>query len=179
MTTAAMVDIETLSTQPNATVLTVGGVKFDPHCTREPHSDFYVRLNVDHQISSGRHVDPGTLEWWSKQDPEIQQEALGDENRVDLLEFMQEFNRWCATVDEIWCQGPQFDMVIIENLYAQLNHHTSWPYWKIRDCRTVFSMMPKDPRKDIQQDLHNALADSRYQAIALQRSYKHFGVTSR
>lgn len=179
MTTSVMVDIETLSTQPDATILTVGGVKFDPHSTREPHSEFYVRLDVDSQIALGRHVDPGTLEWWGKQDPAIQQEALGDQHRVSLTEFMGEFNKWCSNVDEIWCQGPQFDMVIIENLYAQHAHHTSWPYWKVRDCRTVFGMMPRDPRKDIQQNAHNALADSRYQAIALQRSYKHFGVTPR
>jgi hypothetical protein len=37
-------------------------------------------------------------------------------------------------------------------------------------------MMTKDPRKDIQQDLHNALADCYYQAKCVQKSFKHFGV---
>ena len=36
--------------------------------------------------------------------------------------------------------------------------------------------MPKDPRKDIQQELHNALADSYFQAQCVQKTYKHLGV---
>jgi hypothetical protein len=38
--------------------------------------------------------------------------------------------------------------------------------------------MPKDPRKDIQEELHNALADCYYQAKCVQKSYKHFGVNN-
>ena len=37
-------------------------------------------------------------------------------------------------------------------------------------------MMPQDPRKGMQTDLHNALADCYYQAKCLQKVYKHFGV---
>ena len=32
----AMIDLETLSTNPNAAILTVGGEKFDPYTTAEP-----------------------------------------------------------------------------------------------------------------------------------------------
>ena len=32
----AMIDLETLSTNPDATILTVGGVKFDPYTNIEP-----------------------------------------------------------------------------------------------------------------------------------------------
>ena len=51
-----------------------------------------------------------------------------------------------------------------------------WNYWQIRDSRTVFNMMPQDPRKGMQTDLHNALADCYYQAKCLQKVYKNFGV---
>ena len=34
----AMIDIETLATDPNATILTIGGVKFNPYNDVEPHS---------------------------------------------------------------------------------------------------------------------------------------------
>ena len=33
-----MIDIETLGTKPDAVVLTVGGVKFDPYNSEEPHT---------------------------------------------------------------------------------------------------------------------------------------------
>ena len=52
-----------------------------------------------------------------------------------------------------------------------------WNYWQIRDSRTLFAMMPQDPRKAIQEELHNALADCYYQAKCVQQSYKHFGVS--
>ena len=68
--------------------------------------------------------------------------------------------------------------MILENLYQQYEHHVPWPFWKIRDSRTLFAMMPTDPRKDIQEELHNALADSYYQAKCVQKTYKHFGVTT-
>ena len=37
----AMIDLETLATDPHATILTIGGVKFNPDNNSEPHSDFY------------------------------------------------------------------------------------------------------------------------------------------
>ena len=49
MTTHAMIDLETLSTRPDATVITVGAIKFNPFDDSEPHSGLYLRLNVDEQ----------------------------------------------------------------------------------------------------------------------------------
>ena len=121
MATHGMIDLETLSTKPDATVLTVGAIKFDPYTDLEPHSGLYLRLNVDEQSELDRHVDQGTLEWWAKQDEKIRNEALGDEDRVQLTEFVRQLNKWCVGLDELWCQGPLFDYAILQNLYAQLN----------------------------------------------------------
>ena len=52
----AMIDLETLSTNPDATILTVGGVKFDPHTTTEPSQGMYFRVDVDSQTKMGRDV---------------------------------------------------------------------------------------------------------------------------
>ena len=78
--------------------------------------------------------------------------------------------------EKIWCQGPQFDLLILENLYSQWGHHYGWQFWQVMDCRTLFQLMPVDPRKAIQQDLHSADADAYYQAIGVQQCYKHFGL---
>ena len=68
---------------------------------------------------------------------------------------------------------------ILQNLYAQLGQPVPWNYWQIRDSRTLFNMLPKDPRKDVQMDLHNALADCYFQAKSVQKAYKNFGVKKR
>ena len=90
----AMVDIETLGTKPNSVVLTVGGCKFNPFTMDEPFDFFLMKLDVDQQIEQGRFVDDKTLEWWGKQDAKIREEALGDEDRTTLLDFIKQLNKF-------------------------------------------------------------------------------------
>ena len=49
MATHGMIDLETLNTTPDATILTVGGVKFNPYNTQTPHTDLYLKVDVDEQ----------------------------------------------------------------------------------------------------------------------------------
>ena len=65
-----MIDLETLATTPEATVLTIGACKFDPHGNTIDET-LYMRVDID---SQDRDIDPNTLEWWSKQDKQIQRE---------------------------------------------------------------------------------------------------------
>ena len=171
-----MLDIETLATTPDAVVMSVGVVKFDPH-SGTPYSKTLWRPDIDQQTERDRHVSESTLEWWSKLPQHIQDDAFSEDGRIPVTEFMKELNRYCVGADKIWCQGPQFDMLILENLYIQWGHHFGWQFWQIMDCRTLFQLMPVDPRKAIQQDLHSADADAYYQAIGVQQCYEHFGIT--
>ena len=43
MSTHAMIDLETLSTRPDATVITIRAIKFDPYNDSEPHSGLQRR----------------------------------------------------------------------------------------------------------------------------------------
>lgn len=177
MSTHAMIDLETLGTKPDCVILTLGAIKFNPYTQTEPDKGLYIRLDVDEQTSLGRSIDNGTLEWWGKQDKAIRDEALGDEGRTSLTESTNQLNKWLVGVDEIWAQGPAFDIVILENLYEQLGIPRPWNFWQIRDSRTAFSMMPTDPRKAIRTDAHNALADCYYQAKCIQQTFKHFSIS--
>ena len=107
---------------------------------------------------------------------EIQEEVSREDTKRVNCDELQKINKWCVGLDYIWCQGPTFDFVILQDLYKNIGKPVPWNYWQIRDSRTLFSMMPYDPRKDIQEDLHNALADCFYQAKCVQKSFKHFGV---
>ena len=179
MATHAMIDIETLGTEPGSVVLSVGAVKFDPFNSIEPNNGKHWMLDVDAQTEKGRIVDESTLAWWGKQEQSIQDRAFSDVGRTDVDVFMKDLNGWLTGCEAIWCQGPQFDMVILEDFFDNFGHHKNWFYWQISDCRTLFKLMPRDPRKDIQQNLHNALEDSRWQAVCVQKFYKDFGVLPR
>ena len=170
----AMIDLETLSTNPEAVVLTFGGVKFDANSTMSPYDELYFRVDVDSQTAMGRHVMQDTLDWWSKQPKEISEEALSDKDRIALPDMIKAINKWCVGVDVFWCQGPLFDYAIMQNLYTQMGHPQPWNYWQIRDSRTLFSLVPRDTSK--RQGHHNALQDCIYQARKVQQVYKQLGI---
>jgi hypothetical protein len=176
MTTHATIDIETLGTSPDTVVLTIGGIKFDPMEDDGLHSEFYYRLNADEQIDMGRTVDEKTLEWWETQSEEVKAEALDTNDRIPVEETLKALNKWLVGVDKIWCQGPVFDIGILENLYKQIGLHHNWPFYIIRDSRTLFSLMDKDPRKEIDFAAHNALADAIVQSLCIQKVYKKLGI---
>jgi hypothetical protein len=62
-------------------------------------------------------------------------------------------------------------------MYRMLGNPIPWQFWQISDARTITKRMPKDPRKDMQTDLHNALADAYFQAKSVQIIFKHHGWT--
>jgi len=64
-------------------------------------------------------------------------------------------------------------------LFKQFDHHCNWAYWQVMDSRTIFSMMPVDPRKNIQQNLHSADDDAYWQAVCVKQCYEQFGVRPR
>jgi len=174
----AMIDLETLGTKPDCVILTLGAIKFNPFTNEDPHSGIYQKIDIDEQDTLGRTQDDSTIEWWGNQSASVQEEAFTEEGRIGLDKMTSEINKFLVGVDVIWAQGPAFDIVILENLYQQLNKPIPWNFWQIRDSRTLFSLLKKDPRKSIQQEAHNALADCYYQALSVQTAYKELGINA-
>ena len=170
----AMIDLETLSTRPDAVVLTVGGIKFNPYTDDSPYDPLYFKVDVDQQNALGRHVMEDTINWWATQPEDIQNEALGEGDRESLEDVVKKINRWGVGVDVWWCQGPLFDYAILQNLYAQLEKPCPWQYWAIRDSRTLFSLYKETELH--KPDAHNALADCDYQAKKVQRYYRNLNL---
>ena len=84
MTTHATIDIETIDTCPEATVLSIGCVKFNPLDDSEPHSELYFKISIDDQDRLGRTVSDDTIEWWGKQDPKIMEEAFNQKDAITI-----------------------------------------------------------------------------------------------
>ena len=45
MATHGMIDLETLGVEPDAVIMTVGAIKFDPYSNAEPHGGLYLRCD--------------------------------------------------------------------------------------------------------------------------------------
>lgn len=174
-----MLDLETLSTRPWSVILTLGAIKFSPwEDDVDQNKGLYVRPDVDEQLAMDRHVQDETVTWWGTQTEEVREEALGPEDRISINDMIDQLNRFLVGVDNIWCQGPAFDIVILEDLYRQVGRPTPWQFWQIRDSRTLFSVHG-DPRDKNRHGAHNALIDCYYQARAVQHIYKSAGIKKR
>ena len=171
-----MVDLETMAVSPNAVVLSLGAVHFNPY--GNGYGDkLYMRINIDDQDALGREVDPNTIDWWSKQDPVVMEEAFSPDNRVGLVEAMDKFHKFAWGCDAFWAHGSCFDLVILENIYRQLGKPVPWSYWQIRDTRTLFDLgfspdMPKG-------GLHDALQDAIRQSVGVQTIYTKMKIRER
>ena len=145
---------------------------------REIHKDghglpFGIRLSWRQGLNLGnlgREVQEETMLWWMTQAEDVREEALGEGNRVSLTDMYKQLNRFCVGVGNIWCQGPAFDIVILENIYRQKGWPTPWQFWQIRDSRTLFGVHG-DPREKGKAGLHNALEDCISQAQGVQQIY--------
>ena len=171
-----MCDLETLAVTPQATVLTLGAVHFNPY--GNGYGDkLYLRIDIDEQDTLGREVDPKTIEWWSKQDPAIMEEAFNPDNRVSLSDAMDQFHKFAWGCKAFWSHDATFDLVIIEDVLRQLGKPVPWNFWQLRDTRTIFDLgldpdMPKG-------GLHNALEDAIRQAVGVQNIYRKLGIQTK
>ena len=65
-----MIDLETLATSPDAAILTIGAVKFDPFGREkdDPKMDsFYVKVDLDSCDELGLVANDDTIAWWATQ----------------------------------------------------------------------------------------------------------------
>ena len=175
MSISFTLDIETLSTTHNSVVLTIGAVKFNPFTQQPSYAELYERLDADDQIEKGRDVSEITLEWWTKQPDDIQEEALGPQNRKPVIEVLHALNKFLVGADKIWCQGPHFDITILESLYKQYGVSSNWQYWQIMDSRTFFGVHG-DPRDKASKTLHNAVEDCKSQSRGVQQVFNQLGI---
>jgi len=171
-----MVDMETLAVSQTAVVLSLGAVHFDPYGTGYSDS-LYFRIDIDDQDALGREVDPNTLDWWAKQNPAIMEEAFSPDNRISLVDAMDQFHKFAWGCSAFWSHGATFDLVILENIYRQLNKPLPWNYWALRDTRTLFDLghdpeMPKGSK-------HDALQDAIRQAVGVQNVYRKLNIQER
>lgn len=176
MTTHATIDLETIDTCPQATVLSLGAVKFNPFDSSEPHSEIYFKISIDDQDRLGRTTSDDTLNWWSRQDKKIMEEAFDQTGAISVDEALQQIRKWIVGVDTFWGQGYGFDYTILEDMFRRGGNPVPWNFWQIRDSRTLFACCKEDPRKKIQNDLHNALADAYFQSKAIQIAYNELGI---
>jgi hypothetical protein len=172
MNTDIMIDLETLATSTDATILTIGAVKFDPFGKdiEEPAMDsFYVRVDLDSCDELGLAVNDDTIAWWAQQSKEAQDEAFGTDGRIHIRDAMDQLYKFCWGAKRVWSNGAAFDIPICETAYKRLNKSIPWSFWQVRDVRTAFDLGINPNRPTV--TAHHALQDAYNQAVGIQNVY--------
>ncbi|MEJ9981251.1 3'-5' exonuclease [Escherichia albertii] len=163
-----MIDLETMGKNPDATIISIGAIFFDPQ-TGDMGPEFSKAIDLE---TAGGIIDRQTIKWWLKQSREAQSAILTDEIPLDdallqLREFIAENS--CEFFVQVWGNGASFDNVILRRSYERQGLPCPWRYCNDRDVRTIVELgnsIGFDVRMAIPFEgvPHNALDDARHQA---------------
>jgi hypothetical protein len=166
-----MVDLETLDTTPNCVILTIGAVRFDPKGTGVVEK-LELRPTIEEQTDIyNRVIDDNTVAWWAKQSPEAIEEAMGDQNRMPFKDCMEILYKFCWNRRAVWSNGAAFDVVACETAWTQLGMQIPWPFYTVRDTRTLYDVTSVKLKDGGHTTTHRAVEDAERQAIVVQKAY--------
>ena len=175
MTINIMLDLETLSTEPDAAIVSIG------LCTFGHEGDWnttYYTIDASSSIASGGHVSGETLKWWMAQNDQARREiAQGGETLGDVLEYLE---MWLGSIRDahggvtLWGNGANFDNVVLRRAYERLRMPTPWSYREDRCFRTLRNLFPHVPAPSlVPSDIkHHALHDAIAQAHHAEAIFK-------
>lgn len=167
-----MIDMETMGKKPNAPIVSIGAVFFDPQ-SGSLGAEFYEVVDITSALDNGAMPDGDTILWWLKQSPEARS-AICDESALPIGIALSKLSKFITDNSEkpdylkVWGNGANFDNVILRTAYERAGMKCLWKFWNDTDVRTIVLLgrqLGFDPKRDMPFDgvAHNALADARHQ----------------
>lgn len=171
--THLMVDVESLGEKPDAPIVSIGAVFFNP-ASGQTGPEFYKVISLESSMEWGGVPDASTILFWLRATPEARSEIVMD-HAIPLDDALLQFKDFIAenaangkdTV-QVWGNGATFDNVLLENSYARTGITCPWKFWNNRDVRTVVELgkaVGCEPRYEIPFDgePHKAISDALHQ----------------
>jgi exodeoxyribonuclease VIII len=171
--THLMVDLESMGDNPDAPIVSIGAVFFDPE-TGRTGAEFYKVISLASAMAFGSLPDAGKILWWMRKSSEARS-ALLVEDAIPLDDALLQFNDFIGenaangpdTV-QVWGNGATFDNVLLSQSYKRAGITRPWKFRNDRDVRTIVELgkaVGINPRNEIpfEGELHNALDDARHQ----------------
>lgn len=132
----ATIDMETLSTEHNAALLSIGAVIHD-FGTGQQVDTFYANITPESSIAAGLDVSESTKAWWTKQG-QAAQDVLSVDQRP-LRDVLVDFAKWLAGhgVQYAIGNGPRADNQWLESACKAVGMQSPIKYWGDLDMRTL------------------------------------------
>lgn len=174
---AMMIDIETFSTDPDALVLSMGVVLFNPHGPAGQVIDvMHVPLDL---AQRGATTNLDTVIWWLGQtEAGKAMTQLRKETPLHMPEQAFEKMRMMLAVHnvgkdvKVWANSPSFDCVILRRLAEREGFDVPWSFRNERCFRTWRAEFRSLVEESEQTGAHDALEDALWQAKEMQRINK-------
>lgn len=175
-----MVDVESLSLEPNAAIIQFAAVPFEPasgHArVAKQEETLDLRIWPIAYPRKGYDVDPRTMDWWDQQDPDIRKSVFSGmltpaEAATKFIAYLEDGRaKGLFPADakdlRIWSRNILFDLPVIKNWLEE--EGCAYPF-HYRAHREVYQELDGIPEKVIKEfshnpAWHNAVCDALYQA---------------
>lgn len=169
MTKHVMLDLETMSSESNAAIVSIGAVVFDELTIGDT---FQANIFLESEQRAGAHISADTIMWWMRQ-AEAARDAISSLRATSATDVLARFAIWLnpgytKSDVAIWGNGAGFDNVVLSNAYARHNISRPWSYRGDRCFRTIRQTFPDVVAPQFEGEKHRALDDAINQAKWLQ-----------
>jgi DNA polymerase III epsilon subunit-like protein len=181
-----MIDLETMSTDPNAAITQIGAVAFDP--SRGPLAASFDRhVCLESCIRAGMKIDGGTICWWLTQAEGARSGFTHGQRSAQAIDTaLSELATWVDLTfgaggpEGVWSHGATFDLPILASAFSRvLGRAVPWRYTADRDTRTLFALagasLPQLAGPSVGVE-HDALDDCEYQVAGVVAAYAKLGL---
>lgn len=137
-----MVDIETLGTKADSTIIQISAIAFDIK-TGEHISKFNKIADISKNEDYEMNVTGGTLVWWLNTNKELLTDLL-NKGKGSSYELLQRFHSWLddfSSMDiHLWGNGILFDNKMIQHQLESIGLDYPIKYKHDRDVRTIVDL---------------------------------------
>jgi hypothetical protein len=160
--THLMVDIETLGTDVNSVVISIGAAEFNIH-DGSVGRKFKQNISIDSCLHAGLDMNPDTVAWWQTQSKEARDAVIV--GQAPLTEALKAFSNFIGTnIYYVWGNSARFDLGILQNCFNKTKIALPWTYRMERCLRTLAGLRPEIVKSTIFDGIrHDALADCLHQ----------------
>jgi len=168
MTPAISIDIEAMSLQPTAAIISIGAVMFDPQGDWIGDS-FHIDISLQDGLRHGLTADAETILWWIGQEGEARHHVIiGQQDPAPLYVGLEAFCSWMPKDAEVYAKQASYDFAAIRHACGKVGLRAPWDHRAEVCMRKMLADYtgPKLPENAGRP--HHALDDARHQARTIQ-----------
>jgi hypothetical protein len=123
-----MLDLKTWGTRPDALIISIGAVEFNPNKVGDFGDRFHVAVDPEDAYRYGLTIDPSTIMGWMSPDFDDARKRLLANERLDLASALEGLSEWMGKDAQVWGNGATFDNVILASAYKAAFMERPWSY---------------------------------------------------